>query len=387
MKRFAFARTFWIIAVSIIIQLSDGDVSYGQSLEKTSSFQPQKPISGDPLPIGLAEQAENEMDYEKALELYARIKQARPKWAHIQMRIAICQAQIEKKEDAEKTLRDLLQLKSIPSELAASARSALQELLLPKLDETQRNDWKRALIYVQAGEELKQREREDLEIRIHKKLFAQPYLEAKSILERLTKEQTKEQTKELRIYAPAFLTLGIVYENLADFDNAAKAFQKYLEFGELNNLPELEQQERIRVRKIVCEQRHLNDVNLSKRVVGKWEVFCTFGEQPILTTVVSGNTSTTTTKPLTSCRELQLLPGGKVNFLAARSWIWQKDASWKVIDGRLYVSGAEKGPNEWCDMGQLAANGHQFDGSDMNLHRRLYVRRGELSDDPNPPSK
>jgi tetratricopeptide (TPR) repeat protein len=336
--------------------------------DKTANAAEAKVAAG--LLVGQAEQAESESDFETALKYYTEVKIARPKWAAVQFKISVCLATLDKKEEAANALREVLKMKSASPELLSQARVALQELLLPELSDKQRQDWKQALSLIQAGEELKQHESEDSEIRIEHKVFAGPYQEAIKRLEKLTKDKTR--------FAPAFLSLGAAHENLLHFLQAANAYRKFLEFGSENKLPELEQQAQIRQRIIVCERRHQADVDIAKRILGIWQLSYEHVEEPSTTTiVVDDKTSRTFTSGFRYGGELELRPGGKVNRREGSGWKWDKDAYWKVVNKQLIVGGLVGTPSEWCNLGQLTPSGHRFEGLNMDLGRTRYTRKGD----------
>src|SRR5262249_30552132 len=154
----------------------------------------------------------------------------------------------------------------------------------------QRARWKKALALIQAGEELKQQEGEDLEVRTSRKLFAGPMLKAIEVLEKFLEDDDD--------YAPAYLSLGVAYESLSHYDKAATAYRRFLAFGTRNDLPELEQQAQVRQRMIVCERRHQVDVELARQVPGLWQVAYDRGEERVTTTtVLSDKQSSTVTAP------------------------------------------------------------------------------------------
>jgi tetratricopeptide (TPR) repeat protein len=127
-------------------------------LEKAS-----RPADKAAAPTGLefAEQLETQCEFQGALELYSKLAQDRPKWAIVRFKIAGCLAALGKKDEAAKIVREVLAMDSTPPDLLVEARAALQELLQPKLSPRHLDDWKLALAYIQAGEELKKQESED----------------------------------------------------------------------------------------------------------------------------------------------------------------------------------------------------------------------------------
>jgi tetratricopeptide (TPR) repeat protein len=330
--------------------------------------------------IEQAEQAEAEGDFAGALQIYTRLMKAKPRWAAVQLRIAACQVALERKKQAITILREVLKMKSASAELLSQARASLQELLLPKLSDGQRKDWKLALALIQAGEELKQHESEDLEIRIQNKLHAKPYQEAIELLTTLT--------RDLPDYAPAHLSLGVSHESLSNFKEAAEGYRRFLEFGIKNELPELEQQAQIRQRLLVCERRHQVDVDLAKRIPGLWEASYDYGEErKTTTTQTSEKTSTTVTEPAFAFGgQMELLPGGGVNRREGSASRLDKDTYWKVVGKQLIVGGDVGKPSEWCNLGPLVPSGNRFEGVTMDLHRTRYVRKGDLvRESPNKP--
>jgi tetratricopeptide (TPR) repeat protein len=371
MKRYA------VPTIAILALLGVGGLLTlpGQRPDKKSDKAPPatetKAAAG--LPIDQADQDAAEGEFATALKHYLEVKKARPKWAALRFKIAVCQAGLEKKEDAANTLREVLKMKSASTELLSQARAALQELLLPKLSAEQREEWKQALSLIHAGEELKEHESEDLEIRIERKVFAGPYKTAIEKLETLT--------KALPDFAPAWLSLGAAHESLLNFQQAANGYRKFLELGSKKyQLPELEQQAQIRQRLVVCERHHKVDVELAKRIPGRWEASYDDGGETTWSETTTGppepNPMRTMTKTTTFRvgGQIELLPDGGVNRPEGSGWKLEKDAYWKVVDKRLIVGGYVGKPSEWCNLGPLVPSGSRFEGLTLDLHRTRYVQ-------------
>jgi tetratricopeptide (TPR) repeat protein len=364
MKRYAVVGTLILALLGLLVlHVLSRATNVGQGADKKREQARATESKAAAALFEQAEQAAAEGEYGTALKHYIDLEQDRPKLATLQFKIAACHAALGNKKDAEKHLRKVLPggeaYKSASAELVFQARTALQQLMLPDLNEEQQKDWKQALSLNQAGAELKQHEDEDLEIRIEHKLFAGPYLKAIKLLEKLT--------EGVPDYAPAHSLLGDNYERLSRFKPAAEEYRKVLDWGAKNKLPELEQQSQIRQRLHVCERRHEVDAELTKRIPGVWEVSYDTGEHTFAV-----------------CCQLELLPGGYVNRREGAGWRLDKDTYWKVVSKRLIVGGLVGMPTEWCNLGPLASGGIRFEGLTMEPVRTRYVRKGDLvSESPN----
>ncbi|MBY0229050.1 MAG: hypothetical protein K2W96_07215 [Gemmataceae bacterium] len=318
---------------------------------------PAKPAPESDEALDLAEQHEAKGDYDKALALYLKAKESQPRWAALSFKVAACQAALGKTGEAAASLRETLAMKSATTELVAQARAALHELLLPKLDDDQREAWREALALIQAGEELKKGESEDPEIRIAHKVHARPFLKAVALLEKLAKDAPD--------YAPAHLSLGVANEALSQFAKAAAGYRRFLEFGRRHKLPDLEQQAQVRQRLAVCESKHQADEDLARRVPGIWEV--SYSEDGGTTYAVSG--------------QIELRPDGKAARLKKigplpEQWLVEPGVYWKVAGRRLIVGGDVGKPSEWCNLGTLVS-ASKFDGLTMELRPARYLKKGE----------
>jgi tetratricopeptide (TPR) repeat protein len=355
MKRHAVAEGLVLALLGLGLLLA---VPGAKGLGQKAETKPDKAASPNGSKLTTSEAAEvaaryeTEGQYEEALERYAKLKQSRPRWAAVCFKVAACQVALRQKEEAKKTLRELLALKFAPAALLTQARAALQELELPKLSNERQKDWKQAVALMQAGEELKQHENADLEIRPVHKLSARPYRKAIDLLKKITEESPT--------FAPAYLSLGIAHENLAHFQEAGEGYRKFLDWGTEKKLAEVEQQTQVRQRMLVCNRRHQADGELAKRIPGKWEA--SWADEGA---------------PFGGPMRMEFKADGTVAFLSGGTWKVRKGVSWKVVGKQLIVGGDRGRPSEWCYLGPLTPDGQRSEGRTMSLRSAQFVRKSD----------
>jgi tetratricopeptide (TPR) repeat protein len=109
-----------------------------------------------------------------------------------------------------------------------------------------RDEFKQALVLIQAAEELGKPENDEPGARTGQKLSAQTYRQAAELL--------KGVLHDVPDFAPAWWALGVAYENLGGFAEAEKAYGKLLDSKDQRPESE-EQQAHVRQRIIVCKRR------------------------------------------------------------------------------------------------------------------------------------